>query len=222
MKNYIITISREYGSGGRDVGKILADDLGLPYFDKEILHLAAEKSGMGLDFIEKSEERVPSKLLLNLHRLSLLAPISRVPSGFNSYAALSPAHASHDSEKLYHLQSSVIKEIAESGGCVIVGRCASHVLRDYPNLLSVFIRSHPEDRVQRAIETYDRPQKNAANDLRRIDKHRANHYELFTGRKWGAVDNYDLVVNTSYTGIHGAVDVIKTMVATQSNNENLQ
>lgn len=217
MKNCIIAISREYGSGGRDIGKLLADKIGLPYFDKEIMHLAAEKSGMPMDLIEKSGESISSKFLLDLYRLSLSIPPSRIHSGFNSYLVATSNYKQHNADKLFQIQATVIREIASSGGCVIVGRCAGYILRDNPNLLSIFIRGKFEDRVQRAVETYERPNKNAAEDVKRIDKHRANHYELYTNRKWGVADNYDLVINTSYTGIAGAVSVIKAMTETKNN-----
>ena len=97
------------------------------------------------------------------------------------------------------------------GGCVIVGRCAGYVLRDHPKLLSVFVRGSLDDRVRRAAETYKLPGQNIAEAVRKIDRHRANYYKLYTERQWGAADNYDLVVNTSYAGIPGAVAVIRAM-----------
>jgi cytidylate kinase len=218
MKNYIVTISREFGSGGRDVGKMLADELGLPCFDKEIMHIAAEKSGMAVDFIEKSSESVSSKFLLNLNRLSLRMPAYRLPTRYSSFN-IATAHPSHngqpDIDKLFLIQSAVIKEIADSGGGVIIGRCAGYVLKDFPRLLSVFVRGNFEDRVSRAVEVYKRPEKKAAVDVKKIDKHRANYYKTFTGRQWGNTCNYDLVVNTSYTGIPGAAKIIKTMLETK-------
>ena len=217
MKNIIITISREYGSGGRDVGRILAGELGLPIFDKEIIHMAMEKSGMSEDFVAKHGESVPSKFRQNLQRLSLNVPNIRIPSGYNSAVAMSrTAGASNNNQsnadKLFFAQSSVIKEIAGMGGCVIVGRCANYILKEHPNLLSVFIRGNLDDRMNRAVETYGMTEKDAAREVVKIDKHRANYYKFYTDKVWGAVDNYDLVINTSYTDICGAVGVIKAMV----------
>jgi len=212
MKDYIIAISREYGSGGRDVGKILAEELGLKYFDNEIMHMAAEKSGMCEDFIEKSSERVPNNFLLNIFRMSLSKPVFGIHSGFNSHVAATSTYEKLNSDKLFQVQSSIIREIAEQGRCVIVGRCAAYVLRDNPNLISVFIRGAFEDRVKRAVETYDRTEKDAAEDVKMIDKHRANYYKTYTNRQWGATDNYDLMVNTSCTGMYGAASVVKAAV----------
>jgi len=211
MRSCIITISREYASGGRTIGKMLADELGLPFFDKQIMHMTAEKSGIPVDVIEKKGESLPSKFLLNLYRLSLSTPSVRVPSAYTSYVAAASAYNKPDSDKLFLVQASVIREIAALGGCVIVGRCASYILKDHPNLLSVFIRGNFGDRVIRAVEMYKLPEKNAVEAVKKIDKHRANYYKLYTERQWGSVDNYDLVLNTSYSSIDGAVAVIKAM-----------
>jgi cytidylate kinase len=212
MKNCIVTISREFGSGGRDVGKLLANEIGLPYFDKEIMHLAAEKSGLSTDFIERSGESVPSKFLLNLRRISSRMPTTRIPSPYTSYRMATAHNGQIDIDKLFYVQSSVIKEIANAGGCVIIGRCASYILENDPRLLSVFIRGNFDDRVRRSIDTYEMAEKNAATDVNTIDKHRANYYRTYTHRQWADTDNYDLVVNTSYTGISGAASVIKAAI----------
>ena len=220
MKNAVVTISREYASGGRDVGRMLAEQLGLPLFDKEIMHLASEKSGLPADFVEKHGEKVPSRFLQNLQRLSLNAPGTRLNSAYNSLAvAKSMARSStakNDADLLFQVQADAIKEIASEGGCVIVGRCAGYILRDNPNLLSVFIRGHFDDRVQRAIDVYGYAEKTAAKDVQRVDKHRANYYQFYTTQQWGATCNYDLVINTSHSGISGAVEVIKTMLNTRT------
>lgn len=218
MENRIITISREYGSGGRDVGRMLAEKLGLPVFDKEIMNMAIEKSGLPSDFVEKRGEKIPSKFVQHLQRLSLNVPNIRVPSGYNSLAmtkviasAKSPAVRT-DADRLYQVQSEAIREVAAKGGCVIVGRCAGYVLRKNPNLLSVFIRGNLDDRVQRAIKTYGLTEKKAVEAVQKIDKHRANYYKFYADKQWGDANNYDLVINTSYTDIHGAVKVIISML----------
>jgi len=213
MKNCVITISREYGSGGRDVGRMIAEDLGLPVYDKEIMHMAAEQSGMSTTFVEKKSESIPSKFLLNLKRFSLTVPSTRIPSRYNSLTVATDRFS--DEDRLFNIQSAVIQDLASQGGCVIIGRCASYILRNHPNLLSVFIRGDFDDRVRRTIETYNMPEKNAAENVKKIDKHRANHYKLHTNQQWGVAKNYDLVINTSYAGIKGAAKVIEAMVNTR-------
>jgi cytidylate kinase len=214
MKNTVITISREYGSGGRDVGRMLAEQLSVPLFDKEIMHMAIERSGLPSDFVERHGENVPNRFFQNLRRLSVNVPSIRIPSGYTSMSmmiAARPGMVKSGEDYLHHVQADAIREAA-TRGCVIVGRCASYILRDNPNLLSVFIRGDMEDRIGRAVEIYGYNEKNATKDVKKIDRHRANYYHFYTSQKWGAAANYDLVVNTSYTGIEGAVTVIKAML----------
>ena len=214
--NTIIAISREYGTGGRDIGRLLASELGIPLFDKEIQALAMERSNMSEAFIEKHNESVPSKLKLNLQRLSLNVP-ARIPTGpkshhMSAYAALRNNEVRTNEDQLFQLKVSIVKEIASQGSCVIVGRCASWVLQHHPDLLSVFIRADIDQRVRRSIHTYGNPADTALADVKQIDKRRANYYKMHTGQTWGALKNYDLVVNSTYTGIEGAVQVIKATI----------
>jgi cytidylate kinase len=216
MNNSIITISREYGSGGRDVGRLLAEELGVPVFDDEIIHMATEESGLCADSMKKHDEKAQSRFIQNLKRLSVSVPSIRIPS---SYYSLAKVHAitrinykGTKEDQLFQAQAGIIKTIAETGGCVIVGRCAGYILRDNPKLISVFIRSKFEDRVQRTIETYNMPTENAMQNVKRVDKYRSNHYNFYTDQQWGASANYDLTINTSCSGIYGAVKVIKALV----------
>lgn len=216
MKNCVIAISREYGSGGRDVGRLIAEDLGLPVYDKEIMHMAAQQSGLPATYVEKKGESIPSKFLLSLKRFSLTVPSARIPSSYNS---LSVANKRLDEDHLFYIQQKVIQDLASQGGCVIIGRCAGFILRSHPHLLSVFIRGDFDDRVRRTIETYNQSEKNAADTVRKIEKHRANYYKLHANQQWGIATNYDLVINTSYTGIQGAAKVIETMVEAKLGNK---
>lgn len=213
----IITISRQYASGGRDIGRLLAEQLEIPLFDKEIIQLAQARSGLDEGFIEKYGEAVRNKFMLNLQRLSINVPSLRVPSGLNAHHinTLIPAHNPDirtNEDRLFNVKSSIIKELATKQSCVIVGRCAAWVLQDRPALLSVFIQSEFDHRVRRSIHTYGNPMEGAAENIKQRDRHRANYYKMHTGQKWGHVENYDLVINSSYTGIEGAVEVIKSMI----------
>ena len=200
MEKYIIAISREYGSGGRHVGELLAKDFGIPFYDKEIIHMASEKSGLSAGFIEKSDESIPNTFLHNLKY-----------SGYTSYDSIS-FYDTPVTDKVFLAQSAAIKEVASQGSCVVVGRCAGYVLRDDPALVAIFIRGELEDRVHRAVENYGLPPQNAIDRIKKIDKSRTNYYKYYTSRQWGNLDHYDLVINTSFTGIDGAVGVIKTML----------
>ena len=207
MKKTIITISREYGSGGRYIGELLAKDLDIPFYDKEIIHMVSEKSGLSAGFIEKSDEHLPNTFLHNLKY-----------SAYSTFDSIS-FYDTPVTDKVFLAQSSVIKELAAQGSCVIVGRCAGYILRDEHGLVSVFIRGKLEDRVRHAVEHYDLSPENATERIKKIDKSRTNYYKYYTNRQWGSIEHYDLAVNTSFTGINGAVAVIKTML---SNSHALQ
>ena len=200
MDKYIITISREYGSGGRNIGEILAKELNIPFYDREIIQMAAEKSGMSAGFIEKSDESIPNTFLHNLKY-----------SSYSSYDSIS-YYDTPVTDKVFLAQSAVIKELAAQGSCVIVGRCAHYILRNEEGMVAIFVRGKLEDRVRRAVEYYGLSTQNAIERIRKIDKNRINYYKYYTSRQWGSIENYDLVVNSSFTGIEGAVEVIKTML----------
>ena len=207
LEKRIIAISREYGSGGRHIGELLASDLGIPFYDKEIIQMASEKSGLSAGFIEKSDESMPNTFLHNLKY-----------SGYTSYDSIS-FYDTPVTDKVFLAQSSVIKELASRGSCVIVGRCAGYILRDDPALVAIFIRGAIEDRIRHAVENYGFPSQNAMERIRKIDRSRTNYYKYYTSRQWGSIDHFDLVINSSFTGIDGAVAVIKTMLREKSNAE---
>jgi len=200
MEKFIIAISREYGSGGRHIGELLSTDLGIPFYDKEIIQMASEKSGLSPGFIEKSDESIPNTFLHNLKY-----------SGYTSYDSIS-FYDTPVTDKVFLAQSSVIKELASKGNCVIVGRCADYVLRDNPSLVTIFIRGVLEDRVRHAVKHYGLPEENASEKIKRIDKSRTNYYKYYTSRQWGNINNFDLVINSSFTGVGSAVEIIKTML----------
>ncbi len=196
-QNKVITISRQYGSGGRIVGKRLADALGLPFYDNELINLAAEKTGLSRECFKEAENTSAGNLLFSITSLA---------SGMDSCGL--PL-----SEKIFLVQSQVIKEVAEEGSCVIVGRSANYVLSENPNCINVFLQADLKDRVERAIRHYDLPEKNAEAAVIKTDKRRANYYNYFTGGKWGKAENYDLILNTSRLDLDHVVEVIKTYVS---------
>jgi cytidylate kinase len=200
MKDFVVAISREYGSGGREIANKLAEGLGIGCYDKSLIKLTAEKSGLSAGFIEESEEKAGNGLLLGLQI-----------SAFANAESLM-YYETPTSDKMFIAQSEVINELAARGSCVILGRCADYVLRDKKNLVRVFIRAETEDRARRAIRSYGLPEKNAEAAVRRADKTRANYYKYYTNRVWGAKENFDLAINSTLAGTDGAAAVIKALL----------
>ena len=197
MKNpLIITIGREYGSGGRQIGKALAERLGISYYDKEIITLAAKKSGLAEEFIAGNEQRVRSGMM---HNFSATASYH---NGFfaNHYLPLS--------ENIFIAQAQVIRDIAAKESAVIVGRCADYVLRDDPDTVKVFVKADMPSKIDRAVKYYGMEKDKAEDRIRKADKQRASYYNYYATATWGDVENYDLVVDTGVLGVEGAVELI--------------
>lgn len=197
MSNLIITISREFGSGGREVGAKLAQQLGIPFFDKEIIQLTAEKTGLSEEFLSNAEKNTNSFLFSIIN-----APYSDFKYPYQYDAPVT--------DKAFFSQANVIRELAAKGSCVIVGRCADYLLKDEEKLLRVFISAETEERRQRIINNYGIDEKESVTKLRKADKAREKYVRHYTGEGWGSIKNHDLVINTSFTGIDGAVEIIKT------------
>ena len=198
MKNkIIITIARQFGSGGREIGAKLADTLGIPFYDKSLIHLAAKESGIDEDLFDYADEKAyhnfwttsASNTSYYGNRISL----------FNEMPM---------NDKLFLIQSNIIKKLAENGSCVIVGRCADYILQNDEHTVPVFIHSSEQDRQNRVIHTYGIAEKDAKDVMVKTDKKRAAYYNYYSGEKWGRADNYDLSINSSAVGIDGAVDLI--------------
>ncbi|MDR1978876.1 MAG: cytidylate kinase-like family protein [Synergistaceae bacterium] len=200
MSGLVITIGREFGSGGRQVGERLANELGVAFYDKSLIHLAVTKSGLDPITIEKAEEEATSKFLFNL-----------AIGGYVAAGVFSQVNVPI-SDQIFFAQSKAIQELADQGGCVIIGRCANHVLRDLPNLVRVFVYGETKDKLRRIVEEYGVAREDAEATMAKVDKGRANYYEHYTDEKWGIVKSYDLAINTSFTGIGGAVRIIRAMI----------
>ena len=197
MAYSIITISREFGTGARLIGREVAALLNYGYYDRALIEMAAEKSGLSEEFIERTEEKASNSFLFNLATAAYLA------------SDVTAEYTVPVNDRAFMVQSDVIRDIARSGNGVIVGRCADYVLKDHPKLLRVFIYANKEDRINRIINEYGQDLKNAESALNKIDKGRANYHKFYTGTNWRSMDNYDLCINTSNTGIQGAVMAIK-------------
>ena len=199
----LVTISREYGSGGRKIGKILAEKLGVPLYDKEIIDLAVEKSGLSRDIIETAELRAKSSF-----SYSLSSAMSFGEGYIGDNVSLN--------EKLFITQVDVINQIASMGEGVIVGRCADYILREMPGVTNVFIHAELEDRIRRSIDEYGADPQKAKSIVQTYDKARANYYNYHTCQKWGEYSNYNLSINSSYITEEEAANLIVSYIETRS------
>ncbi len=204
----IITISREYGSGGHTIAKLTAEKLGLSFYDSEIIDMAAKDSGLSPDFIKKTEQSISSGLLY-----TLLLGASYAAPGTSGLRTSANVPTTPLADQVFNAQRNVIIELAKKGPCVIVGRCSDYILRNCPeidrsNLLNVFVYAPLADKVKRAIEQKGLDPASAEKEVKLIDKRRANHYNTFTERTWGKRDHYDLLINSSLLGLEKSADFI--------------
>lgn len=196
--NLVITISREYGSGGHEIGLRLSRQLGIPMYDRQIIDATAKKLGLSDKYVADNEQRATIGQLIEMI--------------FADGTGISPEMALSEEDAIFVTESRLIRGKAAASPCIIIGRCADFILRDNPNCVKVFIRSDADDAVSRAVKEYDIPAEKAKDVIMSINKERATHYWQYTGNKWADSDNYDMVINSSKTGIEGAVSIIKTLV----------
>ena len=195
MKKKIITISRQFGSGGRGIGKLLADRLDIPFYDKELIELASKESGID-ERIFKSEGEETGRFYQVL--------------GAIGYALGSPAGGIYEysiNDQLYLVQANIIEQLANEGPCVIVGRCADYVLADREDVLNIYLCADMDERLRRVIDEYHVEDADEAM-LCKVDKRRSNYYQYYTDRVWGRADNYDLCINTTNTEIKEVVSAL--------------
>lgn len=195
--NFVITVSREFGSGGRYVGRLIADKLGIKLYDKDLIIKLAEKTGLSEEYIENNEQKRDSLALLN--------------NGY--YSGLNNA------DDLFIEESEIIKDIASKESCVIIGRCSDFILKDNDNVLRVFISSSMEDKINRAVDIYGFDKKNAEKEIKKIDKLRSNHYKYYTGNDWSDASNYDICMNSDLYGVEKTADIICNLVLEKVNKK---
>lgn len=192
----VITISREYGSGGREIGEKIAKALNIPFYDKVLIDMIAQDCGMAAGYVEEASEKMTMNQAFNISTLG--------------YYSVSPIveNVQVIGEDIFVSQSKIIKDLAEKGPCVIVGRCADYILRERDDVLNVFIHADFEERAKRAVEQYGIEEKNAISVIKKSDKARAKHYAFYCEKKWGNIDNYHLVLNSGKFGIDRSVELI--------------
>ncbi len=199
MEKKIITISREFGSGGRTIGREVANRLGIPFYDKELVEQIALESGFAPKFIEENGEHAPGK-----SRLSYAFANSGVPGIMNGLST---------ADFLWSIQCSVILQLAEKGPCVIVGRNADYILKDREDVLDVFIHADMDYRADRIVRLYGESEKSPAARLQEKDKRRQINYQHYTGQVWGNANNYDICLNSAALGIESCVDIIVSQMS---------
>ena len=201
--NYIITIGREYGSGGLEIGQKLAEKLGIKCYDKELINLVAEKKGIKKETLEKADEKKGSSFLEPSGSFFPSKPSKNLPA-FGAFGKTV-------NDIVFLFESAVIRSLAEEESCVIIGRCADMLLKDRDNVLSIFIQAPKEARIKRLEERLQLSEEMAEKEMRRIDKIRASYYQFYTDNKWGDRNSFDLVINSAAFGIDKTVDFIKNI-----------
>lgn len=198
MSKYnIIAIERQFGSGGREIGRLAAEKLGIKFYNEEILDMAAKSLNIPSDYVKHAEETVSKSLLYAF-------AIAANPTDYSTDLQLA--------DKLFYEESKLIKDIAIKEKCLIVGRCASGILKERNDCLKIFIYANENDRIKRCIEEYGISKKNASNEIHKNDKRRSEFYDIHSGKKWSDKNTYDILLNSSTIGIEGCAEIIAGFV----------
>lgn len=201
MGRLVITIARSYGSGGRTMGKLLAENLGMKYYDRELMKIASEKSGINEALFGQADEKLKNSSLLRIMKKAYKG--EKISPDSDDYVS---------NDNLFHLQSEVIKELAEEEDCVIIGRCADYVLKDNPNVIRLFCYAPLQDCIERERQLSGLEDKEIIKKINKIDKHRAEYYKYYTGKEWNDARNYDLCLNTTSMSYEELIQVVKAYI----------
>lgn len=201
MKNYVITIARGYGSGGRTIGEMLAKALDIGFYDRDLLKLASDDSGINEALFANADETTRSSLLYSVAKKVYKGQI--IPPDRDDFIS---------NENLFNYQAKIIKELAQKESCVIVGRCADFVLKDFDNVLRIYVHAPLENCIQAVEKLSVCPKRQVKNYIQTIDKRRAAYYHYFTGRDWKDADNYDLCLNTSHLTWEQCIELVQAYV----------
>lgn len=201
MKNIVITIARQYGSGGRLIGKMLSEELGIPYYDRQLLQLASDDSGINEALFANADEKVKKTALFKIAKRVYNGEL--IPPDREDFVS---------NQNLFNYQAKIIKELAEEDSCVIIGRCADFVLKDYDHVISVFVHADEEKCAARIGEIRHMDQKELRRHMTEVDKRRAEYYKYYTGREWSDARNYDICLDSGKLGYHGCVEAIRQQI----------
>ena len=201
MEHIVVTIARQYGSGGKTVGEMYAKELGIPCYGMNLLKMASEESGINEQLFMQFDEKLRNNLLL------------RMTTDLYDGQVIPPGHKDFVSAKnLFNWQAEVIKRLAKSETCVIIGRAADYVLKDYPNVVSVFVHASPEFNLDRSMERNSMTTAEMEKFIASTDKYRSDFYKHYTGREWTDARNYDLCLNSGKLGFEKCVEEIKAYI----------
>ena len=201
-EKYFVNIGRQLGSGGREIGERLAARLGISFYDKELIQLASEESGLCKEFFEKADEKASQ---------GIIGSIFGVRFPFIGDGSI-PATNCLSNDSLFQVQSDVIRHLAEAKSCLFVGRCADYILRDNPRCANIFISSTREDRIARLCRIHNIGEEEAGNMIDKADKKRADYYNYYSYKTWGAAATYHLCIDSSVLGIEGTVEFVETFI----------
>lgn len=201
LKHFSLCVGREVGSGGKDVALMLSKRLDASFYDKELIYHASKESGIAPELFEKADEKTKLKIAGGFFGLGVSIQCSAFPSG--GFLC---------NEELFSIQSQVISQLSTIHSSVFVGRCADYILRDNPNVFSVFIAANLEDRIKRVAKSHNISEKEAAAFITQNEKRRSEYYNYYTYKKWGAASSYDMCLNTSVLGIEKSVDIIEDVI----------
>lgn len=193
----VINIGRQFGSGGRIIGEKLSTLMNIQFFDKELILIASQESGLGKEFFENFDEKSSHSIFGGLFGLRGAFSDEMAP---NNYL---------NNETLFKIQSDVIRDLAEKQSCIFVGRCADYVLKDHPHCLNLFVSADIDDRIKRIAEKENLPENKAKELIEKTDKKRASYYNYYSNKVWGAASSYHLCINSSFLGIDESVTFIK-------------
>ncbi len=199
MEKYVITIARQYGSGGRTIGEMLAEKLGIHFYDKELMKLASEESGINERLFNTADEKV---------KQSVFSKMFKTEKAYKGDVISPKSDEFVSDDNLFNYQAKIVKDLAERENCVIVGRCADYVLKDYDHVLSVFIHGPKEFCMQEAAKKINLTGKELERFIAKTDKERADYYKYYTGREWTDARNYDLCLDSSKLGFERCVEEI--------------
>lgn len=202
MGRLVITIARSYGSGGRTMGRLLAEELGLNYYDRELVRLASDKSGISEALFGEADERIKGGSFFGIGKRT-----------YKGQAQGPESEHFASEENLFNIQAEIIKELAENEDCVIVGRCADYVLKDNPDVIRLYCYAPLTDCMERERALSGLDDKDIIKKIERIDKNRADYYKCYTGGKWNDANNYDLCLNTTSMSYPQLISVVKAYIA---------